>query len=99
MVTIAEKLQKLLDIKAGLKTALESQSKEPTDNFASYAGLVSGLENPEKVEYFVTADGENKKYAQLVGEEKVDLTATENDIREGKVAIIDDGVATGTLQV
>lgn len=95
MPTTAELLQTLVDIKAGLKTALEKQSKEPTDAFSTYAGLIDGLENPDKVEYFVTCDGTIKKYAQLVGEEKVELTATANDVREGTSVIVDSGYLEG----
>lgn len=96
MATIAENLQTLINHKAAIKAALDRQSKEPTDALGAYAGLIDSLENPDKVEYFVTTGaGEKKAYAQLVGEEKVDLTATANDIREGTVAIIDSGVAEG----
>lgn len=96
MPTIAENLQTLIDQKAAIKAALESQGKEPTEALGSYAGLIDTLENPEKVVYCVTVDGEDKKFAQLYGEQKVDLTATANDIRIGTTAITDAGYLEGT---
>jgi hypothetical protein len=95
MPSIAENLQTLINIKNGLKEALNRQGKAPTNAMGSYAGLIDGLENPERVVYTVTLDGENEVFAQLHGEEKVQLTATPNDIREGSVAITETGVITG----
>lgn len=95
MPSIAENLQTLINIKNGLKDALNRQGKAPTNAMGSYAGLIDGLENPERVVYTVTLDGENEVFAQLYGEEKVQLTATPNDIREGSVAITETGVITG----
>ena len=99
MATIAENLQTLVDEKANIKAALETQGKEPTDELKTYAGLIEGLENPDKVEYCVTVDGENKAYAQLYGQEKVQLTATENDIRLGTAAITDSGYTEGSKDI
>ena len=99
MPTIAENLQTLLDHKAALKTALENQGKEPTDALGTYPGLIDSLENPDQITYCVTVDGVNKAFAQLVGEEKAELTATENDIRENTVAITGKGITTGTKDI
>lgn len=95
MPTIAENLQTLIDIKADLKGSLTAQGKEVSDSFATYAGAIDALENPDNIEYLLTVDGETAVYAQLHGEEKVDLTATANDIREGSVAVVNSGVITG----
>jgi len=95
MATIAEKLQILLDQKAAIKAALENQGKEPTEALSTYAGLIDTLENPDEVVYCVTADGENKAFAQLYGQERVTLTATENDIRKATTAITDKGYIEG----
>lgn len=99
MPTIAENLQTLINIKADIKAALESQSKEPTNAMGTYAGLIDGLENPDQVEYCVTVDGENKAYAQLYGEQKVELTATANDVRIGTSVISSEGYMEGEKEI
>lgn len=99
MATIAENLQTLIDIKADIKAALESQSKEPTDAMGKYAGLIDDLENPDKVVYMVTVDGEKKAFAQLVGEQKVKLTATANDVRLGTSVISNEGYMEGVKDI
>lgn len=95
MPTISENLQTLIGIKAGLKEALDNQGKAPTDALGTYAGLIDGLENPDQIEYCVTVDGENKVYMQVYGEEKVTLTATPNDVREGTSVISNEGYMVG----
>ena len=99
MATIEENLQTLRDIKAGIKTSLENQNKEPTDSFASYSGLVDDLENPDDITYCVTLDGENKAYAQLYGQEEITLTATANDIRINTSAITGNGYTEGEKEI
>ena len=99
MATIEENLQALRDIKAGIKTSLENQNKEPTDSFASYSGLVDDLENPDDITYCVTLDGENKAYAQLYGQEEITLTATANDIRINTSAITGNGYTEGEKEI
>ena len=100
MPTIAENLQTLVNQKAAIKTALENQGKEPTDSLGSYAGLIDGLENPDNVVYFVTADdGETETFANLHGKEKVELTATENDVRVGTSVISKHGYMEGTKDI
>ena len=99
MATIQENLQTLRDIKSDLKTSLEAQSKEPTNQFVTYSDLVDTLENPDEITYCVTLDGENKAYAQLHGEEEITLTATANDIRINTSAITDEGYTEGTKEI
>lgn len=99
MATIQENLQTLRDIKSDLKTSLEAQSKEPTNQFVTYSDLVDTLENPDEITYCVTLDGENKAYAQLHGEEEITLTATANDIRINTSAITDVGYTEGTKEI
>ena len=96
METIAENLQILVNEKQAIKQALENQGKEPTEKINQYAGLIDELENPEKTVYLFTPDdGETTVYAQLVGQEKVDLNATPNDIRIGTKAVTNSGVVDG----
>lgn len=99
MATIMENLQTLIEQKAAIKAALENQGKAPTDTLSTYAGLISSLENPDEVTYCVTVDGESKSFAQLYGQQKVTLTATENDIRENTSAITDNGYTEGTKKI
>lgn len=99
MATIQENLQTLADIKADIKVSLENQNKAPTNSFATYSGLVDGLENPDDITYCVTLDGENKTYAQLHGQEKVTLTATANDIRLNTSAITNKGYTEGEKDI
>ena len=99
MATIQENLQTLRDIKSDLKSSLEAQSKEPTNQFVTYSDLVDTLENPDEITYCVTLDGENKAYAQLHGEEEITLTATANDIRINTSAITDVGYTEGTKEI
>lgn len=99
MATIQENLQTLRDIKSDLKTSLEAQSKEPTNQFVTYSDLVDSLENPDEITYCVTLDGESKAYAQLHGEEEITLTATANDIRINTSAITDVGYTEGTKEI
>lgn len=99
MPTIAENLQTLIEQKAAIKEALQNQGKEPTDSLSSYADLIGSLENPDRIIYCLTVDGVNKTYAQLHSEEKVTLTATEDDIRLGTTAITSSGYTEGKLQV
>lgn len=99
MGTTADKLNHLLNSKNSLKQALENQGKEPTDSLGTYAGLIDSLENPDQVSYCVTIDGENKTYAQLYGEEKVELTATANDIRQNTSAITSEGYTEGQKDI
>ena len=100
METIAGNLQILVDEKQAIKQALENQGKEPTDKIVQYAGLIDELENPDKVVYLFTPDGgETTVYAQLVGEEKVDLNATPNDIRIGTKAVTNSGVVDGDKDI
>lgn len=95
MATIAENLQTLIALKGTIKAALESQGKEPGEKLSDYVGLINDLENPEKVVYCLTIDGEQKTFTQLYGEQKVELTATENDIRKGSTAITKKGYLEG----
>lgn len=99
MATIQENLQTLADIKANIKSSLENQNKAPTNSFATYSGLVDGLENPDDITYCVTLDGESKAYAQLHGQEKVTLTATANDIRLNTSAITNEGYTEGKKDI
>ena len=99
MATIAEKLRVVAEQKAEIKAALEAQGKEPTDALGTYAGMINDLENPALVHYTVTVDGVNKAYAQLYGEQKVTLTATENDIRVNKSAITEKGYTDGKKNI
>ena len=98
--TIAENLQILVNEKQAIKQALENQGKEPTDKIAQYAGMIDELENPEKTVYLFTPDdGTTTIYAQLVGQEKVDLNATPNDIRIGTKAVTNSGVVDGDKEI
>ena len=100
METIAENLQILVNEKQAIKQALENQGKEPTDKIATYSRLIDELENPDKVVYLVTPDdGTTTIYAQLVGQEKVDLNATPNDIRIGMKAVTNSGVVDGEKDI
>ena len=45
MGTTAEKLQAVLDSKNAIKSSLEDQGLEPTDELSTYAGLIDELEN------------------------------------------------------
>ena len=99
MATIAENLQTLIDQKKAIKESLENHGKEVTNELCTYAPLIDTLENPEEVVYCVTFDGENKKFAQLHGSEKVTLTATANDIRINTSAITDTGYTDGTKEI
>ena len=98
-MTIAEKLQIVLEQKNAIKAALESQGKSPSDDLSTYAGLINDLENPDQVTYCVTIDGETKTYATLYGEERAELTATANDIRKDTVAITDSGITIGEKDI
>ena len=98
-MTIAEKLQIVLEQKKAIKTALENQGKSPSDDFSTYAKIIDTLENPDQVTYCVTVDGENKTYAVLYGEERAELTATPNDIRLGTVAITNKGITEGEKDI
>lgn len=99
MPTIAENLQTLVGLKTDIKASLQSQGKEVSDSLSTYAGLIDSLENPDEVTYCVTVDGVNKAYAQLYGEKKVELTATENDIRLGTSAITNTGYTEGIKDI
>lgn len=99
MPTIAENLQTLVELKGAIKASLQSQGKEVSDSLSTYAGLIDSLENPDEVIYCVTVDGVNKAYAQLYGKKKVELTATENDIRLGTSAITNTGYTDGKKDI
>ena len=45
MGTTTEKLQAVLDSKEAIKTSLENQGLEPTDELSTYSGLIDELEN------------------------------------------------------
>lgn len=62
----------------------------------------------EEIDYMPTGDDDNtyilvdedgNEIPAVLTEEEVDLTATANDIREGVVAVTDDGVITGEKEI
>lgn len=48
---------------------------------------------------YILVDEEGNEIPAVLTEEEVDLTATANDIREGVVAVTDDGVITGEKEI
>lgn len=49
--------------------------------------------------YLLEDDDGNQMYATLVGDEPVDITATENDIRLGSTAVTADGLIVGEKEI
>lgn len=68
---------------------------------ASDSGIIVGTGDLSTVEdnTFILVDEQGNELAAVLTEEKVDLTATANDIRSGQTAVTDDGVTIGTLNV
>lgn len=99
-MTIADKLQKVLDYKNAIKDSLEVKGKEPTESLGTYAGLINELDNEEQVSYVLTnANGTKKVFAQLSSKDPITLTATENDIRQNTSAITNTGYTEGTKEI
>ena len=90
-----------------LKTKLTSIAdavRERTDT----TDKMSLDEMTEEIEYmpagedgnaYILVDEEGNEIPAVLTDEEVDLTATANDIREGAVAVTDDGVVEGTKEI
>lgn len=50
-------------------------------------------------ETYILVDENGNEIAAVLTEEEVDLTATANDIREGVLAVTDDGIIEGTKEI
>ena len=50
-------------------------------------------------ETYILVDEEGNEIPAVLTEEEVDLTATANDIRDGVIAVTDDGVIEGTKEI
>lgn len=99
-MTIAEKLQIVLEQKEAIKAALESKGKAPSNDIRTYAGLINELENDEQNTYVITnADGTQRAYAVKSSDTPVTLTATENDIRLGTTAVTNEGYTEGSKEI
>lgn len=62
-----------------------------------YGNLVGGISGYGNT--FVVVDADNNEFTGVVVDEEVLFTATDEDVREGKVYAGDHGVSTGTLKV
>lgn len=90
-----------------LKTKLTSIAdavRERTDT----TDKMSLDEMTEEIEYmptgedgnaYILVDEDGNEIPAVLTDEEVDLTATANDIREGAVAVTDDGVITGKKEI
>lgn len=60
-----------------------------------------GNPNPEPVipETIILVDEAGNECAAVLSSEVIDLTATVNDIREGKTAVTENGIEVGTLKL
>lgn len=56
---------------------------------------VSKIEPAEDIAAYVLVDESGNEYPAVLLDEGVELTATENDIRQGKIAVTDKGITTG----
>lgn len=62
-----------------------------------HSGSGSGYDPEDKT--FILVDERGNEIPAVLTDEEVDLTATPNDIREGVIAVTDDGVVEGTKEI